>query len=300
VSDREATGKMNRRLWSKTAPGRLMSLVAVTLVLLPACAPAAPAPAPMSTRSSTPPLVIGTPPTIDSTSMPAAQPVHQASSPAPQIASALPPGVVGERGVVVEVIDGDTVTVQLDGQRAVVRLIGIDAPESRGPYTEPECHAAEARETLQRLIASAGGEIVLERDTSELDRYDRLLRYLWMPAGEGWVLVNEELVRQGAAVSRRYPPDVKYAERLEAAERAAQAARVGLWSACRQPATPAPAAPSTTETERLGCEPAYPDVCVRPPPPDLDCPDIPYRRFRVLPPDPHRFDRDGDGIGCEG
>jgi len=47
------------------------------------------------------------------------------------------------------------------------------------------------------------------------------------------------------------------------------------------------------------CHPSYPDVCIPPPPPDLDCRDIPYRRFRVLPPDPHRFDRDGDGIGCE-
>jgi hypothetical protein len=47
------------------------------------------------------------------------------------------------------------------------------------------------------------------------------------------------------------------------------------------------------------CDPAYPTVCIPPPPPDLDCADIPYRRFRVLPPDPHHFDGDGDGIGCE-
>ncbi|RTH29061.1 nuclease, partial [Thermus scotoductus] len=40
-------------------------------------------------------------------------------------------------------------------------------------------------------------------------------------------------------------------------------------------------------------------VCVPPPPPNLDCGDIPYRGFKVLPPDPHRFDRDRDGIGCE-
>ncbi len=40
-------------------------------------------------------------------------------------------------------------------------------------------------------------------------------------------------------------------------------------------------------------------VCIPSPPPDLDCKDIPYRRFKVLPPDPHGFDRDGDGIGCE-
>lgn len=47
------------------------------------------------------------------------------------------------------------------------------------------------------------------------------------------------------------------------------------------------------------CDPAYPTVCIPPPPPDLDCGDIPYRNFRVLPPDPHHFDGDGDGIGCE-
>jgi len=47
------------------------------------------------------------------------------------------------------------------------------------------------------------------------------------------------------------------------------------------------------------CDPSYPTVCIPPPPPDLDCPDIPYRRFQVLPPDPHDFDREGDGLGCE-
>jgi micrococcal nuclease len=41
-------------------------------------------------------------------------------------------------------------------------------------------------------------------------------------------------------------------------------------------------------------------VCIPPAPPDLDCGDIPYKRFKVLPPDPHGFDgRDQDGIGCE-
>lgn len=56
---------------------------------------------------------------------------------------------------------------------------------------------------------------------------------------------------------------------------------------------------ATTTVKRQDCDPAYPTVCIFPPPPDLDCKDIPYRRFKVLPPDPHRFDGDGDGIGCE-
>jgi hypothetical protein len=47
------------------------------------------------------------------------------------------------------------------------------------------------------------------------------------------------------------------------------------------------------------CNPSYPGVCIHSAPPDLDCKDVPYRRFQVLPPDPHNFDRDGDGIGCE-
>jgi hypothetical protein len=47
------------------------------------------------------------------------------------------------------------------------------------------------------------------------------------------------------------------------------------------------------------CDPSYPNVCIRPYPPDLDCPEIQYTDFKVLPPDPHDFDREGDGIGCE-
>ena len=48
-----------------------------------------------------------------------------------------------------------------------------------------------------------------------------------------------------------------------------------------------------------GYTPSYPTVCIPPPPSDLDCGDVPYRNFPVLPPDPHNFDADNDGIGCE-
>jgi hypothetical protein len=58
--------------------------------------------------------------------------------------------------------------------------------------------------------------------------------------------------------------------------------------------TPTPTAPSAQT-----CDSAYPDVCIPPPPPDLDCGEILYRDFRVLPPDPHGFDGNNDGIGCE-
>ena len=47
------------------------------------------------------------------------------------------------------------------------------------------------------------------------------------------------------------------------------------------------------------CDPAYPTVCIPSPPPDLNCADIPYRDFVVRSPDPHGFDGDNDGSGCE-
>ena len=67
------------------------------------------------------------------------------------------------------------------------------------------------------------------------------------------------------------------------------------------PTTTAP--PTTPAPPAANCAPSYPDVCIPPPPPDLDCGQIPYRNFRVIynvpSPDPHRFDGDRDGIGCE-
>jgi hypothetical protein len=54
-----------------------------------------------------------------------------------------------------------------------------------------------------------------------------------------------------------------------------------------------------SSTPPPNCDPSYPTVCIPPPPPDLNCGDIPHRRFTVLPPDPHNFDGNNDGIGCE-
>jgi hypothetical protein len=50
------------------------------------------------------------------------------------------------------------------------------------------------------------------------------------------------------------------------------------------------------------CNPSYPDpsTCIKSPPPYLSCKDIPFRNFKVVGSDPHRFDGDNDGIGCEG
>lgn len=52
-------------------------------------------------------------------------------------------------------------------------------------------------------------------------------------------------------------------------------------------------------TKPSNCDPSYPTVCIPSPPHDLDCVDIPHRNFTVLQPDPHRFDGNKDGVGCE-
>ncbi len=54
-----------------------------------------------------------------------------------------------------------------------------------------------------------------------------------------------------------------------------------------------------SQPKEISCDPSYPDVCITPYPPDLDCGEIGYSNFRVVGNDPHGFDRDNDGIGCE-
>jgi len=118
-----------------------------------------------------------------------------------------------------EIIDGDTVRLRIGGAAESVRLIGINTPE-RG-----ECLSAEATERLTELLD--GRAITLEQDTSDRDRYGRLLRYVYAD-GE---LVNEALVESGLAIARRYEPDTALADRLDTAQARAQAAGAGQWAA---------------------------------------------------------------------
>jgi len=66
----------------------------------------------------------------------------------------------------------------------------------------------------------------LERDVSQTDKYGRLLRYVYVSD----ILVNAELVRQGLAEAKTYPPDLKYQDSLEELEREAQKAGRGMWA----------------------------------------------------------------------
>jgi micrococcal nuclease len=128
--------------------------------------------------------------------------------------------------LVVEVIDGDTIRVDLQGVETPVRLIGIDTPEIDGPFTDEECFGAEA----SRFTSAAldGRSVELEYDVERTDRYDRVLAYVWLDG----VLFNQRILRRGYAVLSTFPPNVRYVDRLTAAQRAARDDGAGLWGSC--------------------------------------------------------------------
>ncbi len=121
---------------------------------------------------------------------------------------------------VVRVIDGDTIELE-SGQK--VRYIGIDTPEIHHPTKSVECFGEQAAEKNRALVE--GKLVKLEKDVSEVDRYGRLLRYVYVDG----VMVNELLVREGYARASSYPPDIKYQDKFRAAESQAQQAGEGLW-----------------------------------------------------------------------
>ena len=207
-----------------------------------------------------------------------------------------------EPATVMRVIDGDTIEVVLWSTQRLetVRYIGIDTPETVHPSRPVEPLGPEATQANRALVD--GNAVTLERDVTNRDRYGRLLRYVYVEANGQNLLVNAELVRRGLAHSSPYPPDVTYQASIARAEAEAKRAGRGLWAQATPAARPTVARPpvrTATPTSTRSCHASYPSVCIPPPPPDLDCGEIPHRRFPVVGSDPHRFDGDRDGVGCE-
>ncbi len=128
-------------------------------------------------------------------------------------------------GIVKYVIDGDTV-ILTNGEK--VRYVGIDTPE-RG-----QCWYRQAKEFNRKLVS--GKKVRLERDKSNRDRYQRLLRYVYVQnsSDEKEIFVNLELVKAGLARAKEYKPDTKYASILKQAESYAKINKIGLWGGCRE------------------------------------------------------------------
>jgi micrococcal nuclease len=123
----------------------------------------------------------------------------------------------------IEVIDGETFVVQINGRIVSIRFIGLDAPELQSPTQSGEYYGQEAAEKNRELLE--GETITLVMDISTSDGYGQLLDYVVVDD----IFINYELVRLGYAKSVAYPPDVSCSETLAKAEEEARAAGLGIW-----------------------------------------------------------------------
>ncbi len=124
---------------------------------------------------------------------------------------------------VIEVLDGDTI-VLASGKH--VRYVGMNAPEIAHEKKKAECFGNEATAANAALVL--GKKVRLEQDISNIDKYGRLLRYVYI----GNTLVNAKLVTDGYAYLKVFPPDVQKVSEIQAAENIARQKHIGVWSAC--------------------------------------------------------------------
>lgn len=87
----------------------------------------------------------------------------------------------GQAALVNRVINGDTIEVEIEGQRYKLQYIGMDMPETKHPQKPEECFGHEATEKNRELVE--GKVVYLGRDVSEADRYGCLLRYVYLADG---------------------------------------------------------------------------------------------------------------------
>lgn len=134
----------------------------------------------------------------------------------------------GDTLPVVEVFDGDTISVERNGVVEKVRFIGVDTPETKDPRKPVQCFGKEASRYTHELLT--GKRVRLEIDTTqgERDRYGRILAYVRRDDG---VFVNLQLVAEGYAHEYTYQDNqYKYQADFQSAEQAAREQQKGLWS----------------------------------------------------------------------
>lgn len=172
--------------------------------------------------------------------------------------------------IVTRIIDGDTFELN-SGDR--VRLICIDTPE-RG-----ESGFKEAKDYLEDLLLDE--EVILEKDVSETDRYNRLLRYVYLGNGD---FVNELIVRNGYGKAYRYGKDVLLCDDLEEAEEKARDEGLRIWEFEQV---------EDSDPIDVGCDVNYYNCS------DFNsCSEV-MEVFDSCNSDIHRLDGDDDGVPCD-
>ena len=145
---------------------------------------------------------------------------------------------VGKKAEVVTIIDGDTIRAMYEGRRESVRLIGIDAPESKknskarrdSARTSRDLGAITAQGRLARdyvrSLVTKGDEVTIELDVEKRDHYGRLLGYVYRPDGR---MLNDLIIRSGYASPLTIAPNVRYRDRFLESYKYARENRLGLW-----------------------------------------------------------------------
>lgn len=127
---------------------------------------------------------------------------------------------------VVKVVDGDTIDVDIRGQKERVRLIGINTPETVDPRKPVECFGRKASDRAKELLD--GERVSLENDPSqgERDKYGRLLRYVFLENGLNF---NLKMIEDGYAYEYTYDGPYKYQAEFKSAQKYAEENKLGLW-----------------------------------------------------------------------
>jgi len=252
----------------------LAAILAISCSLLPEGPPLAEPIAWTATPTYTPTYV------ATSTLMPTPTNTHTATptDAATPTGTTLPAGPPTQpartEAMVTRIIDGDTIEVDIAGRIYTVRYIGINTPET------DQAGGSEATEVNRQLVE--GQVVQLDKDVSETDRYDRLLRYVY--AGD--LFVNAELVRRGYAQAATYPPDVAHADLFVQLEREAREAGRGLWVE----SVPQETVPPTAEWDCNGNLYNCGDFS--------SCEEV-MSYWHACPGDPSQLDNDHDGRPCE-
>lgn len=207
---------------------------------------------------------------------------------------------------VIKVVDGDTISVSMNGKTETLRLIGINTPETVDPRKPVECFGKEASNKAKSLLE--GQNVRLEADSSqgERDKYDRLLRYVFLLDG---TLFNKTMIQQGYAYEYTYNTPYKYQAEFKQTELEARTAKRGLWADNACPAETVPSSsvnPTAEPAQTSSTQPASSGqyICSHN---AYNCSNFSsqaeaqatFEACGGTNNDIHELDRDGDGRVCE-
>ncbi len=129
---------------------------------------------------------------------------------------------------VVEFADGDTISVDMNGSKEIIRFIGVDTPETHDPRKAVQCFGEAASNFTKHLIGNNVVRLEADSQNTNRDRYNRLLRYVYLPDNR---LVNSEIIKQGYGFAYTGFPFEKL-EEFRALEKQAREQNLGLWKEC--------------------------------------------------------------------